>query len=404
MEKQWIFPDIKEASSVKELPDLFLKPDGTRVTTLAEWPAQKEYLKAMLAHYMYGHMPPNPANTRGVIKKQEFVHGGKAIRETVQITCGPQESIHFDVIVIRPNQSGRYPVFVWNQFSQMEPCPIEEEAVCRRQYCIAMFNKEQLAPDSDLYATGCCAKAYPDYDWRAIAIWAWGHSRVADYLANTEYADMDKIIATGHSRGGKAALCACIYDERFALCAANGSGCGGGGCLRFMGSRLGEKIGSCESLGDITNKNRFWYWFCDTFAQYGNHMAASSTLHEEYLPFDLHFVKALLAPRPLLCTEGLDDVWANGYGTQITWRAAEEAYRFLGAGGKNAVHFREGGHAYSAQDWSTVLDFCDNMLYSRNISADYKIIPEDTNSVPALHFNWAAPKESIAASSKSIIK
>ena len=51
-----------------------------------------------------------------------------------------------------------------------------------------------------------------------------------DYLFTTDWADTDKIIATGHSRGGKVALCAAIYDERIALCAPNGSGCGGAGC------------------------------------------------------------------------------------------------------------------------------------------------------------------------------
>ena len=45
----------------------------------------------------------------------------------------------------------------------------------------------------------------------------------------TDWADTDKIIATGHSRGGKVALCAAIYDERIALGAPNGSGCGGAG-------------------------------------------------------------------------------------------------------------------------------------------------------------------------------
>lgn len=34
------------------LPDPFLRPDGKRVQTLTQWQQQREYLKAMLAHYM----------------------------------------------------------------------------------------------------------------------------------------------------------------------------------------------------------------------------------------------------------------------------------------------------------------------------------------------------------------
>ena len=90
------------------------------------------------------------------------------------------------------------------------------------------FDKEQLAPDNGDAINGVVAKAFPECDWGAIAMWAWGHSRLVDYLFTTDWADTDKIIATGHSRGGKVALCAAIYDERIALCAPNGSGCGAG--------------------------------------------------------------------------------------------------------------------------------------------------------------------------------
>ena len=42
------------------MPDPFVKADGTRVTSKEQWPAQRKYLKAMLAHYQYGVMPPRP--------------------------------------------------------------------------------------------------------------------------------------------------------------------------------------------------------------------------------------------------------------------------------------------------------------------------------------------------------
>ncbi|MDR1400553.1 MAG: hypothetical protein LBJ41_11575 [Treponema sp.] len=366
------FTDKKTARWQERLPDPFLKPDGTQVVSAAEWDDQRAYLKEMLAYYLYGHIPPESGSATGTVISREPAHNHSAIKETVHITCGTRNTISFDAVIIRPSSPGHFPVFVWNQFADMSPCPVEEHAI-QRGYAIAMFNRNQLAPDimgcSDL--TGQCVETYPHSDWRAMAIWAWGTSRLADYLLTTEYADPDKLITTGHSRGAKAALCSAIYDERFALCAAAGSGCGGAASLRFMGTRLGPG-GACESLGDITNKNRYWYWFSDVCAAYGNHEKSSMLLHEPLLPFDLHFVRALIAPRPLISVDGLDDIWSNPYGITLSWAASEPVYQLLGAAGKNALFFREGGHAYNAADWLTVLNFCDTMLLDKHEAPLYK--------------------------------
>lgn len=104
------------------------------------------------------------------------------------------------------------------------------------------FDKEQLAPDNGDAVSGVVVKAFPECDWGAIAMWAWGQSRLMDYLFTTGWADANKIIATGHSCGGKG----CV-----ALCAPNDSGCGGAGRLRFLGGRYGEGVGLCETVGSI---------------------------------------------------------------------------------------------------------------------------------------------------------
>jgi hypothetical protein len=77
---------------------------------------------------------------------------------------------------------------------------------------------------------------------------------------------------------------------------------------------------------------------------------------------DQHMVKALVAPRALLSTEALGDLWANPKGTQISHLAAKEVYDFLGAGDHLAIHFREGGHEQNLNDWKTLLDFADKQF------------------------------------------
>lgn len=382
------FPKKADLPSIPELPDPFLKPDGTRVASKEEWPAQRAYLKEMLAHYLYGHMPADSGETKGEVVFSRPVYNGKAVAETVKLTAGRNGEITFMADLIRPVKEGRVPVFTWNQFKGRHGSPAEEELVCRRGYAIMEFEKEQLTPDSGDAVNGPLAKAFPECDWGAIAMWAWGHSRLVDYLLNTDWADPGKLIATGHSRGGKVALCAAIYDERFAVCAPNGSGCGGAGCFRFLGGRYGEGIGLCETAGSINDTLGFWW--TDAFGEFGarqfdytrsnfpemkgfEDMAKlfspenmGKTRDEDRLPFDLHFAKALIAPRALITTDGLGDVWANTFGTQVTWRAAQEVFDFLDVPEKNALHFREGKHEFQETDWLAIADFCDDLFFGKS--------------------------------------
>lgn len=415
-----------DLSPVDELPDPFLKPDGSRVKSPEEWPEQRKYLKDMLAHYLYGHMPDDPGTTKGEVIFSRPVYNGRAVAETVRLTCGRNGDIIFDADLIRPVCEEKVPVFTWNQFTGRHGSPAEEEIVCNRGYAIMEFNKEQLAPDNGDAAHCPLAKAYPECDWGAIAMWAWGHSRLVDYLFTTDWADTDKIIATGHSRGGKTALCASIYDDRIALCAPNGSGCGGAGCFRFLGSRYGENVGICETAGSINDM--FSFWWSDAFGEFGLRQETytrstfpgvdqmmerfksfsmdtfGQTGNENLMPFDMHFAKALIAPRALITCDGLGDVWANTFGTQVTWRAAQEVFDFLGVPERNALHFREGGHEFQESDWLAIVDFCDEIFYGKVKKTNTVSFRPDTSEKPALmthvdtrniklHYSWRNPLE-----------
>lgn len=425
---KYIFPDKNELPEINELPDPFLKADKSRIALKEEWPAQREYLKDMLAHYLYGHMPQENGVTKGEVIFSRQVYGGKAVAETIRITTGRKEEICFTVDVIRPLKEQKVPVFTWNQQAGRHGSPIEENLVCERGYAIVEFKREELASDNGNAIHGMVASAYPECDWGAIAIWAWGHSRIVDYLLMTDWADTDKIIATGHSRGGKAALCAAIYDERIAVCAPSGSGCGGAGCLRYLGGRYGEGSGVCETVGSINDAAG--YWWTDNFGKFGNRQADYTRLNfpvvendmefvmknfspnkmgktkdESKLPFDMHFAKALIAPRALITVDGIGDVWSNPYGTQVTWRAAQEVFDFLGVSGNNAMFFHEGGHEYNHLDWVAVADFCDfiffkkkmdtNVVYceapKENPSLMEKILEQTDWRKEKVHFTWERP-------------
>ncbi len=175
-------------------------------------------------------------------------------------------------------------------------------------------------------------------------MWAWGASRVLDYLETCDWARYDQTVCTGHSRAGKAALLCGALDERFAVTVPNGSGCGGASCFRVVSP-------GSETLELITRPSRFAGWFRKDFRRFAG--------REEALPFDQHYLRALIAPRAVLGTEALGDLWANPRGAQAGYLAAQPVFNFLGVAHNNGIHFREGGHDQLAEDFRALLDFAD---------------------------------------------
>jgi len=196
---------------------------------------------------------------------------------------------------------------------------------------------------------------------------------VIDYLVTLDVVDREKIVFTGQSRGGKTALLAGALDERIAVVAPNGSGCGGAGCYRILGE-------GSETLDDITNPSRFSYWFHPRLREFVG--------KEDRLPFDQHYLKALVAPRALISLDALGDLWANPLGTQQTYRAAQEVFDFLVVSDRNGIHFRSGGHAQNEEDWRALVDFADKVLLGKNVAHRFNELPFP--EVPLSH-TWTAP-------------
>jgi hypothetical protein len=361
-----------ELPSIKQLPDPFLRTDGIKTRDKKEWESQRQYLKNLIQQYEYGHLPPAPGNVHGKVISSIPSTDFDAIEKEIALTMGPRDTIHAIVTLTIPSGKGPFPVILVGDQCWGRVKPEIVHAVLQRGYILAEFDRTAFASDSNDRSGGIYA-AYPNTDCGALGAWAWGYERVIDYLLTLPITDKKHIAITGHSRGGKATLLAGAMDDRVALTAPNNSGCGGAGCFRFL-------FGHCEDISAIT-KN-FPYWFQSQFSQFAG--------KEDKLPFDQHTVKALVAPRALLSTEGLEDAWSNPQGTQVTFEAARVVYRFLGAENKIGIVFRPGGHEHGLADWEALLDYADIQFFGRKVNRSFDDLPFPTET--RSYFTWNAPK------------
>ncbi|MFO0903376.1 MAG: acetylxylan esterase [Pirellulales bacterium] len=400
------FPTFEQLPVRAELPDPLVMLDGTRVTTPAEWMQKRRpELQALFQHYMYGKLPAKPQ--RWVVEgpsfeDAQFLDGKATLREDTLAFYGPDLSQRLRVLVIRPNRAGPVPMFVAMNFcgnhtvvadprvqiptSWVYPsCAgvVDNRAtekgrggqaevwnvdlIVSRGYGLATFYSGDIDPDTPDFADGIEPSFYkpgqtkpgPD-DAGAISAWAWGYHRVVDYLLATSSLQVDprRIAAVGHSRNGKTTLLAAALDDRIALAIPHQAGCGGTAPSR---GKVGESV---KQIND-----RFPHWFCDEFTRFNDEPAR--------LPFDQHCLAALCAPRPVLFSNAVEDVWANPDGQFEVLKAAEPVYKLLNAGGLDASRppevnqliksklgyfIRPGKHSMNRQDWQAFLDFADAQL------------------------------------------
>lgn len=163
------------------------------------------------------------------------------------------------------------------------------EKIIDAGYGLATIHYFDFFPDSkDRYAESILALFghpsegdIPADGGQAIAAWAWGYSRVMDYLETDWQVDASKIILMGHSRLGKTSLWVGATDPRFAIVISNESGCGGAALSR-------------RQVGETVNRinHAFPHWFCKNFRRYNK--------KEGEQPIDQHELLALIAPRPFM--------------------------------------------------------------------------------------------------------
>jgi hypothetical protein len=221
----------------------------------------------------------------------------------------------------------------------------------------------RLADGSWAYRTTRFFPAYPNYDWGLLRAWAWGVSRIVDYVQTDPSIDKTKLIVTGVSRTGKSALIAGAFDDRIAVVAPVASSGGGTPAYRFSGSVPDR--GGKEGLTEMVRKYPNWY---------------SDHLHQfwgqpDKLPFDENWFIALCAPRPFISLEGDHDQNVNQNGVWHSITAARPAYDFFHDSDRIGISFADRPHGMVQGDWDALLAFSDKFLMGKPTTLTFDKYP-----------------------------
>lgn len=383
------------------VPPLMVTFGGQEVRTRLTWEQdRKPQLKRYFLEKMYG-VRPSFADDPSLEFEDDLPEcesmDGAAVRKCIRISYrGPCGTGSFRVLAFVPRTDRPVPAFVFlcnrNPKVNIDPerrrrsafWPAEE--IVSRGYAAVAFFTEEVAPETYNPATAFLSGVFTAYEtpemrtdesWGTLSAWAWGASRVLDWMRTDPAFDMKHVAVIGHSRAGKAALLAGATDERFALTCSNCSGCGG---MKLASIDLPKSEYYASFLD-----SRVIYWFCGRFQRdFVNHdrhvdkieaLGGAWPYPDAPLKVDQHELAALIAPRLLAVASASKDEWAGPLGEFHSARLASPAWELYGEKGLCAesfpapmqpvqegcvsYHLRDGVHDLTSYDWKVYMDFAD---------------------------------------------
>jgi hypothetical protein len=353
-------------------------------------------MQRVLEQYFTGHAPPPPGNVRGSVVESRDLAEGRVRYRRVLLSFGPLSQLRLEIGIFTPASAGPFPVLIdpagtppgaaalprlpfgpgqgqgvdallrvgpgSPPQAPPKPPPLDAEHIARhhpavaRGYAVVVFDHNDCGEDTTLRgADGHWAfrdtrflPAYPGYDWGLLRVWAWGVSRIVDYLASDPLIDGRGLVVTGFSRTGKAALIAGAFDERIDVTAPAATGGGGIGTFRHSGPGRGGKEGLDLMLKKYPN------WFAPAL-----HPFSGQT---DRLPFDQHWLLSLIAPRAFIALEGEADPVSLASAVRQSWTHAAPVFALLGVSDKLGVHYAPRAHAVTPDDYAALFDFADAAL------------------------------------------
>ena len=383
------FAEFAKLPEPENAPPLLVSRSGLAIETSEEWErVRRPEIVRTLLEQEYGVRPvERPADLAfAEVAAPEACYGGQAVRKRVRATySGPGGSgeMNFSVWIPKtrlwkPTGPGNpAPVFIHSSPRPAEtaddvngPRPVywlPVGDIVSRGFAVAAYCNQEVAEDwtgADVATCGVFKAFGPQSllgrkptEWGILSAWAWGMSRVLDWVETEPLLDAKKAAAVGLSRNGKAALVAGAFDERFAMTVSCCSGCSGAK-LNHIG------LSGAERIRDIMVARK---WFCPNYAGYVG--------RDRQMDFDQHWLLALVAPRLLYVSSATEDAWAGPRGEFAALELASPVWRLYGKRGLLAhgfpkpdvplnagclgYHLRTGVHDITRYDWRCYMDFAE---------------------------------------------
>ncbi len=404
------YADPYDLPAINYLPDPFKFINGKRVVSPAGWQSRAAEIKDLAQYYEYGYMPEPPEKVTASAE-------GSAL--TVSIEDSGKEA-SFDARLTIPTEgqcgkSGPYPAIISIDFRAMPG----NDIYLKEGYAVLSFTYTSVASDNFQHM-GAFYTLYP-YDVRTgrdvgtLMAWAWGASRAVDalgYLAKNDPSmarslDLNKLVVTGFSRCGKAALAAGLMDERFGVVNPGASGCGGAAVYRYDSygntpARIapfgnvyawGTSTG-CEVLGDrIRHQGHNSNEMLARVLNPGRMYKTTTHGYGERLPYDHHEILAAIAPRAVILTNADNDYANAAEGDCASLEGARPVFRFLGVDQNLALNIRRsekenqpgfgGGHRLDQNQMQNLVEFSDMIFYDKPMPEELKTLFYTNPYLPA---------------------
>jgi hypothetical protein len=322
--------DESKATASSPVPPLLLMKNGRRITTPAMWERHRKELLEIFDREFYGRLPqaaktikvtwevtattPGMSGDIAVITRTLVGHVDPAYYPAIRVDIAasvttPAAAAGKVPVIIQWGGGGRSPgpgpaasvasspfpngAATWQQaaislgwgYGNLNPASIQADSGANnqlRQGIIGLINK---------------GEARKVDDWGALRAWAWGASRLMDFLAQDPLVDARQVAFEGHSRYGKATLVTLVYEPRVLTGFVSSSGEGGAKLWRHL---VGEQIETLAGTGE-------YHWMTPNFMRYAGPLTVDD------LPADAHQFIALIAPRPVFVSGG-EYVEFNGDG------------------------------------------------------------------------------------------
>ena len=357
------------------LPDPLVLTDGRRVNDARAWRTRRAEIVSLYESQIYGRVPANaPAVKWQVLDTDRAALAGTAVmKHVVGIMGSASDGPRINLTVYTPASAAHaVPLILMVNFGGGDaargrgpatpPGPAAGTEILARGWGYATVGYQDIQPDrAGAWTQGVIGQTLspgrlqpaPD-EWGTISAWAWGISRIVDYLETDRLVNAKQIAIQGHSRLGKTVLWAAAKDERIAAVFSS--------CAGEMGSALARRDWG-ETVDDMAQN--FSWQFAGNFQKWVGRW--------NEMPVDAHMLIALSAPRPVFVSGGTTDQWSDPVGEFLAEVAAGPVYRLLGRkdvgvtklppldtpviSGDLGWHYHTGGHMATPADWSAFLQF-----------------------------------------------